>query len=402
MLHKSTSLFLFILCFTLACAAQKVPVNEAFDHAAKQTKVLLKETEKATKTAKPGAVSPRTINDKGELQLVAPKDWTSGFFPGVLWYLYEYTGDKVWLIEAKKYTANLEKEKLNSGTHDMGFKMYCSYGNGLRLTDDPQYRDVLILSAKTLATRFNPTVGAIRSWDHNTDKWDFPVIIDNMMNLELLFWATRTTGDSTYYNIAVAHANTTLQNHFRDDYSSFHVIGYNPETGAVEKKNTHQGYSHESTWTRGQAWGLYGYTMSFRETGNKAYLELAENIAKYMLEHPQMPDDMVPYWDYNAPNLQNEPRDASAAAVMASALYELSTYSENKEVYRKAADKMLQSLSQKYTSPVGQNKGFILLHSTGSKPHNSEIDVPLTYADYYYLEALLRQKQLAAKGKLFN
>jgi len=277
------------------------------------------------------------------------------------------------------------------GTHDTGFKIYCSFGNGYRITNKEEYKDVIVQTAKTLSKRYNPEVGAIRSWDHNTDKWDYPVIIDNMMNLELLFAATRFSGDSTYYNIAVDHANTTLKNHFREDYSSFHVIDYNPETGEIQNRNTHQGYSDESAWARGQAWGLYGYVFSYRETHNKRYLAQAENIADFILNHPKLPKDMVPYWDFDAPDLDSEPRDVSAAAIIASALYELITFSSGKKKYRQAADRILSSLSTKYTSPKGDNKGFILQNSTGHKPHNSEVDVPLNYADYYYLEALHRR-----------
>lgn len=391
MKSKNIYLSLILLNIIFSCVAQQPDIEKSFEHAQKQTKVMLKEIEKA-QAGNPGLVSPRTLTSSADLHLVPSKDWTSGFFPGVLWYLYEYNKDNFWLKKARDFTTNIEKEKKNAGTHDMGFKIYCSFGNGYRLTMDEDYKQVIIESAKTLISRFNPAVGAIRSWDHNTDKWDFPVIIDNMMNLELLFAATRLTGDSSYYKVAISHANTTLENHFREDFSSYHVIDYNPKTGAVENKHTHQGLSHASAWARGQAWGLYGYTMAYRETKDEKYLELAEEIANYVLNHPKMPDDLVPYWDFDDPKIPNAPRDASAAAVMASALYELSTYSDNGKAYFNAADKMLKSLSEKYISPVGENKGFILLHSTGHHPKDNEIDVPLIYADYYYLEALLRKK----------
>ncbi|HYE53572.1 MAG TPA: glycoside hydrolase family 88 protein [Chitinophagaceae bacterium] len=383
---------LFSVVFTLSSlCAMTQSVKKIFADAEKQTAVMLQEIPKA-KAGKPELVSPRTL-EKGELRLVASRDWTSGFFPGVLWFLYEYTGKQEWMDQAKQYTAAIEKEKWNASTHDMGFKVYCSFGTGYRLTNDQQYRDIIIQSARTLSQRFNKTVGCIRSWDHNKDKWDYPVIIDNMMNLELLFAATRLTGDSSFYKIAVSHANTTMKNHFRADYSSYHVIDYDSLTGKVLKKNTHQGHSHESAWSRGQAWALYGYTMCYRETKDPAYLAQAENVAKFILNHPNMPKDLVPYYDFDAPGIPDEPRDASAAAVIASGLYELSTYSKNGKYYRKTADKICQSLTKNYRSPVGENKGFILVHSTGSKPANSEVDVPLSYADYYYLEALLRSKR---------
>lgn len=243
-------------CCAVSSCAQGKKMSHVFADAEKQTTVMLSEIPKAN-AAKPELVSPRTL-DKGELKLVASRDWTSGFFPGVLWFLFEYTGKPGWKQNAETYTAPLEREKLNAVTHDMGFKIYCSFGTGFRLTGNPQYKNVIIQSAKTLSTRFRPITGTIRSWDHSTDKWAYPVIIDNMMNLELLFAATQLTGDSSFYRIAVAHANTTMKNHFRPDNSSFHVVEYDTITGKVVKKNTHQGFSHESAWSRGQAWGLYG------------------------------------------------------------------------------------------------------------------------------------------------
>lgn len=326
--------------------------------------------------------------------------WTSGFYPGSLLYLYTYSHNPALKTEAEQKEKLLEKEQYNKGTHDLGFMMYCSFGNSEKIQTSEKTEEILMNSAKSLATRFNPKIGCIQSWNASK-KWKFPVIIDNMMNLELLFEATKLSGDSTFYKIAVSHANQTMKNHFRSDYSSFHVVDYDIATGGVRKKQTAQGYSDGSAWARGQAWGLYGFTMCYRETKNKKYLDQAEHIASFILHHPNLPRDMVPYWDFNAPDIPNEPRDASAAAVMASAFYELSTYSKNKKEYRKAADKIMQSLTKSYRSPIGANKGFLLLHSTGSKPVNSEVDVPLIYADYYYLEALLRMNKLNEGKKLF-
>jgi len=339
-------------------------------------------------------VSPRTIeNDK--LKLVSGKDWTSGFFPGNLWMTYELTGDEKWKQRALEYSLPLENQQWNGGTHDMGFKMFCSFGKAWQFTGDSAYRNILIQSAKTLATRFNPVVGCIRSWDHNADKWDFPVIIDNMMNLELLMWAAKETGNDTLKNIAVTHAQTTLKNHFREDYSSYHVIDYNPETGAVENRNTHQGYSDESAWARGQAWGLYGYTMMYRETGMEEFLVQAEKIAGYILSRPGITEGKIPYWDFNAPNIPNEPYDASAGAIISAALFELSGFSDNGDKYLTVASKLLETLSKtEFLSPVGENKGFLLYHSTGHLPNNSEIDVPIVYADYYFLESIIKQKNM--------
>jgi unsaturated chondroitin disaccharide hydrolase len=342
-------------------------------------------------------VVPRALRD-GKLFMVPSRDWTSGFFPGMLWYMHDLTGDDYWKQNAEKYTAYIEREKTNGGTHDMGFKIYCSFGNGYRITNNESYRDIMIESARTLITRYNDTIGCIRSWDHNNDKWVFPVIIDNMMNLELLFWATKATGDSIFYQIAVDHANTTIKNHFREDNSSFHVIDYDPATGNVLNRHTHQGYAHESAWARGQAWGLYGYTMSYRETGIKEYLEQAQKIADFMINHENMPEDLVPYWDYNAPNIPNEPKDVSAATIMSSALFELSTMvPERSDYYLEMANKILNNVSANYRSEPGTNKGFLLDHSTGHLPGNHEIDVPIIYADYYFLEALIRRDQLKNK-----
>ncbi len=392
-----------LLLQTLAFSvfAQK-SIDKAFDFAQHQTEVLLKETAQAKATAtKPGVFSPRTINTDGSLALVNSKDWCSGFFAGELWYLYEFTGKPEWKEKAIPFTTAMEGEKSNGGTHDMGFKVYCSIGNAYRLTHDVHYKEVIIEAAKTLCTRFNPTVGCIKSWD-NRKEWKYPVIIDNMMNLELLFEATKLSGDSSFYKIAITHANTTMKNHFRADYSSYHVIDYDPETGKVLHKQTHQGFADESAWARGQAWGLYGYTLCYRETGNKIYLQQAENIAKFIFSNPNMTKDLVPYWDYNDTAIPNVPRDASAASIMASALFELSTYSSNGKVYKANGDKIIKSLSEHYQAKPDSAHGFLLLHSTGHKPAKSEIDVPIIYADYYYLEALLRQKHLADKKPVIN
>jgi uncharacterized protein YyaL (SSP411 family) len=339
--------------------------------------------------------NPRTIRD-GALRTVRSRDWTSGFYPGCLWYIYEHTGDQKFLEAAKHFTLNVEEQQYNGGTHDLGFMMNNSFGNGYRLTKDPAYRDVVIQSAKTLSTRFRPIVGCTRSWDHNQDKWQFPVIIDNMMNMELLFWVAKETNDEKMYDLAVSHSETTLKNHFRDDNSSWHVIDYDTITGEVLHRHTHQGYSHESAWARGQAWGFYGYTMVYRETGDQKFLDQAQKIADFMLSHENLPEDMVPYWDFNAPDIPDEERDASAGAILCSGLYELSTHlGAAGTKYREAADKILTSLSsEKYRAPVGENHNFILMHSVGSKPSDSEVDVPLIYADYYFIEACMRKLEL--------
>jgi rhamnogalacturonyl hydrolase YesR len=344
---------------------------------------------------------PRSVND-GELRLVKSSDWTSGFFPGNLWYMYEYTRDEKWKESAESFTALIEKEKYNGRTHDMGFKLMCSYGNAYRLTKNPLYKSILLTGAETLMTRYHPTVGAIRSWDHNDDKWDYPVIIDNMMNLELLYLAFRETRDSSFYYAANSHAEITLKNHFREDNSSYHVVSFDTITGDVMKKNTHQGYSDESAWARGQAWGLYGFTMVYRETGDKQFLDQAMRIAAYILEHENYPADGVPYWDFNDPNIPDSPRDVSAAAIICSALYELSLYvdSSERKVYFDSADRILKFLSgDKYLAQQQEYSGFILDHSVGHLPKDDEIDGPIIYADYYYLEANLRRMKINGNWK---
>ena len=365
---------------------------------AQDTKKALRDAEKqlsffytnAMKERNEKKIFPRTIHNDS-LKLVVSNDWTSGFFPGMLWYMYEYTGKNEWRTKAEEFTLLMEKESRNSGSHDVGFKVYNSYGNGLRLTNNAEYKKQVIQGAATLITRYNKKVGCIRSWDFGT--WQYPVIIDNMMNLELLFAATRLNGDSTYYKIAVTHANTTMKNHFRSDFSCFHVMDYDTVSGKVIGGSTLQGYADNSAWARGHAWALYGFTMCFRETRDPAYLKLAENIASFLINHPRLPSDKIPYWDLDVPDITKEPRDASAAAIMASALYELQAYSLNKMKYKNFADKILNSLIKNYRSPIGTHQGFILLHSTGHKPANSEVDTPIIYADYYFLEALMRRKK---------
>jgi len=340
---------------------------------------------------------PKTYMAAGDkLETSNAEWWTSGFYPGTLFYLYEFAHDTALLREATNRLRLLEKEQYNKGTHDLGFMMFCSYGNGLRLLGKPEYKDVLLNSARSLSTRFNPTIGCIRSWD--SKPWKYPVIIDNMMNLELLFWATAVSGDSSFYRIAVTHANTTMKNHYRPDYSSFHVIDYDTATGAVLGKKTAQGYADSSAWARGQSWGLYGYTVMYRSTHDPRYLELAEHIAHFILSNPNLPADKIPYWDYNAPDIPRALRDASAASVMASALIELSGYvaPAQGQQYLSVAEQIIVNLSSNtYKAVVGSNGGFILRHSVGHLPAHSEVDMPLTYADYYFVEAMLRYRALA-------
>jgi rhamnogalacturonyl hydrolase YesR len=342
----------------------------------------------------PSGRFPRTYQNNSLITTDASW-WASGFFPGSLLYIYEQTKDQALYDEAKKMLDLLAPQQYNTTTHDLGFMMYCSFGNALRFdSGNAEYKQILINSAKSLASRFNPKVGCIKSWDSSPS--NFLVIIDNMMNLELLFWATKETGDSSYYKMAVSHADMTMKNHFRPDYSSYHVVNYDPETGAVVQRFTEQGYSDSSAWARGQSWGLYGFTMVYRETKDPKYLDQANNIAHFILTNIHLPNDKIPYWDYDAPDIPNALRDASAAAIMASAFVELSHYVDGglATQYMNAADTILSNLSySNYRAAPGENGGYILMHGVGGFPQHSEIDVPLNYSDYYFLEALKRYKE---------
>jgi unsaturated chondroitin disaccharide hydrolase len=387
----------FILLLFISSCNDEKPMNEVIDKslsfAAKQY-TLMAET-----MLEKSDLLPRTIDTTGTLVTSGSGWWTSGFFPGSLWYLYEYTKDEKFRDYAAKMTSRIEKEKYNKGTHDLGFMLYCSFGNGLRLTGDESFNEVLVTGARSLSTRFRPNVGCIQSWGSRKG-WQCPVIIDNMMNLELLMWTFKHTGDSSFYHIAVTHSDTTMKNHFRTDYSSWHVVSYDTVSGRVEAKQTAQGAADGSAWARGQSWGLYGYTVMYRETGLQRYLDQAVHIADFLINNPNLPEDKIPYWDYNAPGIPDAKRDASAGAIMASALIELSGYVDQikKQEYLNVAEKQIRSLaSTEYLAKTGENGNFILMHSVGSLPANSEVDVPLTYADYYFIEALLRYRQLGDK-----
>lgn len=346
-------------------------------------------------------LNPVTLKEDGSVYYCGYADWRSGFFPGSVWYLYELTGDTALLSRATQYTNAIEEAKNLTWHHDVGFMVNCSFGNGLRLADIPEYKDVIVQTARSLSTRFREKPGIIQSWDvergwQSERGWECPVIIDNMMNLELMFEATRLSGDSAFYKIAVSHADRTLAEHFRPDGSCYHVIDYSIQDGSVRHRQTAQGYADESAWSRGQAWAIYGFTVCYRETGDRKYLDQALKTFNFMQNHKAMPADRIPYWDMDAPNIPNEPRDASSASCIASALYEISTLDVPEAAsYKVYADSIMSSLSSPaYRAALGTNGNFLLMHSVGSIPHNSEIDVPLNYADYYFLEALKRKHDL--------
>ena len=391
---KKTSLIFLYVLFAFAGFAQSSKqamaelIEQNLDFAVKQYKMLMQQV--------PATLMPRSYNaEKKELVTSDTKWWCSGFYPGTLWMLYGASKDEVIKEEALKRLAILENEKTYTGNHDLGFMMYCSFGTAYALTNNPEYKNVIFTAANSLATRYRPSIQAIQSWD-SSKNFKCPVIIDNMMNLELLEWVAKNGGDKRLHEIAINHSNSTLKNHFRHDNSSYHVIDYDLKSGEVSRKVTHQGYADESAWARGQAWGFYGYVVMYRFTKEKKYLDQANKIARFILNHPNLPADKIPYWDFNAPGMPNELRDASAAAITASGLLELAQYTKGKirNEYIGTAEKMMRSLaSPSYRAPLGTNGGFILLHSVGHKPGGSEIDVPLTYADYYFIEALTRYKK---------
>lgn len=340
---------------------------------------------------------PKTIDKLGRMVYIPIDDWCSGFFPGSLCYLYQLTNDKSWLLQSKRFTEALDSIQYLTWHHDVGFMIGSSYLNIYRLSPNKAYKKAIIQTAKSLCTRFRKKAGVIQSW--NVDRgwqskrgWTCPVIIDNMMNLELLFEATRLSGDSTYWKVAVSHANKTLENQFRKDGSCYHVVDYDPNNGVVLHRQTAQGYADNSAWARGQAWAVYGYTVCYRYTHDRKYLDQAVKTLNFVMQNPNLPEDLIPYWDFDAPNIPNEPRDASSAACIASALYEMNNYLPDNG-YTSLADRIIRSLSSpEYRAPLGKNGCFLLMHSVGSIPHNNEIDVPLNYADYYFLEALTRRK----------
>ena len=337
---------------------------------------------------------PQTITHDSTFKSSTIYWWCSGFYPGSLWYIYEYTQNDTVKLLAEKNTLKLDPIQYVTHDHDVGFQLNCSYGNGLRLIGNKDYEKVLHQGAKSLATRFSPITGVIQSWDFLRRDWKYPVIIDNMMNLELLMFASKAFDDDSLAYVARSHADTTLKNHFREDYSSYHLVDYDPKDGHVRSKQTVQGYSDESSWGRGQAWALYGYTMMYRMTEDKRYLSQAECVGNMLLSRLSV--DGIPYWDFDAPN-GNEYRDASAGAIMASAFVELSSFTEDakaRQNYLNVAEKQLRTLaSSTYLAEPGTNCNFILKHSVGNFPEKSEVDVPLSYADYYFLEGLLRYKK---------
>lgn len=360
-------------------------IDELFSFATKQYK-------KATDSLDPTDGMPRNSYPDGSWRQVKLTDWTTGFFPGCLWYLYEQNQDAYWLKESKKWTEQLEPLKTYNGHHDVGFMIYCSYGNGYRLTKDPSYKAIILEASESLATRYRPTAQVIQSWGSMDEKdpESYRVIIDNMMNLEMLLWAAENGGDQKLRDLSLAHANTTLKNHFRPDGSNYHLLEYDPKTGEVIAKKTAQGFADNTMWARGQTWGIYGFTMMYRETRDETYLQFAEKIAGIYLN--RLPADGVPLWDFDAPD-DLLVKDASAGAIASSAFLDLFELT-GKERYLQQAEKTLSELSSDRYLAKGDDYQCVLLHSVGHMPKRKEVDVNVNYADYYYLEALTRLKKI--------
>lgn len=379
--------------FVFSAVQAQLKPAQAIAYCAAQANKTLKDIP-STQPDIPRNIIPGTAN----WRYVEYKDWCSGFWPGTLWYLYEGTHQAKFKAAADKFSKELTPlSREPAFDHDLGFQVFNSFGNGYRLTKNPAYKKIILAAADTLATLFNPKVGTILSWPRAVPNMEWPqhnTIIDNMINLELLFWASKNGGSKRLYDIAVAHATTTMKNHFRPDYTSYHAVVYDKETGKKIKAVTHQGYADNSMWARGQSWAIYGFSMCYRETKKPEFLDFAQKVADVYLK--DLPADLIPYWDFNDPAIPNAPRDASAAAVVASALLELSTQVKDKaksKLYRQKAAQMLTSLSAAAYQSRNQNTAF-LLHSTGHKPNGSEIDTSIMYADYYYMEALLRLQKL--------
>lgn len=387
------------LCLLAACAGSKEELNvdKALDYCDAQVHRTLAEL-KADNGSIDYTLMPRNIMDSlttWHCRKATKEEWCGGFWPGILWYDYEATGDEQIKAEAEKFTSSLKfLSETPAFDHDLGFLVFCSYGNGYRLTQNPEYKQVILNTADTLATLFNPRVGTILSWPRNVEMFGgHNTIMDNLINLEMLFWAAKNGGNPYLSDIAIAHADKTMKHQFRPDYTSYHVAVYDTLTGDFIRGCTHQGYADNTMWARGQAWGIYGYTTVYRETKDIRYLDFVQKITDVYLKN--LSEDYVPYWDFNDPSIPNAPRDASAAAIVASALLELCDYLpvEKATEYRDAAVRMLTSLSSdKYQS--GKSKPSFLLHSTGHWPAKSEIDASIIYADYYYIEALLRLKKI--------
>lgn len=391
---KLITIVIIILIFASACGTPEkeqkdFDSNVMLDYCVVKVKEAINSQEEFDKY-------PRNI-EKGETEwgTTNVRNWTSGFWPGILWYAYEHSKDEEIKQYAEKFTAPLiEISETPARNHDIGFMINCSFGIGYRLIGSEDYKQTLLNAAETLATLFNPQIGSILSWPNKLKEFRHNTIIDNMMNLELLYWASKNGGSKKLYDIAVSHAEVTMKHIVREDNSTFHVASFDENTGEFLKAFTHQGYADNSMWARGQAWGIYGFAISARETDRKDFLETSINLAIHFLE--RLPEDGIPYWDFDAPEIPNESKDASAAAIAACGMLEISNLVDDKEMkehFIHSAKSLIEKLSSKNYVSGSKNQAF-LLHSTGHRPKNSEVDVSIVYADYYYIEALLRLQKI--------
>lgn len=391
-------IFGLAICSLIACQKQNTEFSAEKDlqYCASQVNRALENLDEGKGTYD-FTMEPRNILE-GELvwncRKASPAEWCSGFWSGILWMDYSYTQDEHVRKAAEGYTEALSivtKEPVFD--HDIGFLILNSYGKGYEQTHNPAYKQVMLAAADSLATLFNPTVGTILSWPrHVKDFGGHNTIMDNMINLELLYWASENGGDKRLRDIATSHAETTMRHHFRDDGGCYHVAVYDTLDGHFIKGVTHQGYADSSLWSRGQSWAIYGYTMVYRYIKEQRFLDHAQKVTDlYLKRLKETSDDWVPIWDMDDPRGKEAPKDASAACVVASALLELCKYvdSEKSATYRSAAENMLRDLSTDKYQSRGRNEAF-LMHSTGHHPAGCEIDASIIYADYYYLEALLR------------
>jgi unsaturated chondroitin disaccharide hydrolase len=384
---RTTALLIVVISLGAAAPA----AGASLDDTVREDLEFAREQLAATAASVPADSYPARTAPSGVWVTTGAAEWTSGFFPGSLWLTYAATGDPYWRTEAEARQAGLRGQRRDTSGNDQGFKVLDSFGNGYRLTGQDSYRRVAVRAAESLASRFGPVVGATRSWGDRSSR-DFTVIVDNLMNLELLFWASKHGGDPAWYGMGLSHALRTMRTHVRRDGSAFHVVDFNPGTGGVRRKRTRQGYAQGSTWSRGQAWAAYGFTMAYRETGDRRLLDTARRVADWFVDH--LPPDSVPYWDFDAPRIPNEPRDSSAAAIAASGLLELAALEPDPARaarYRGVAESIIASLSSERYLARGQPTQAILLHGTQDKPKGN-FDTGLSFGDYYFIEALLRYR----------
>jgi len=330
--------------------------------------------------------------------LIPPYEWTSGFYPGALWYMYEYARAtnppeaEAWRARAQRWTAGLKQEQFNRGTHDLGFMMFDSFGNGYRITKNAEYQKVLLQSAKSLAARYRPVTRMIRSQGNMEDMDRYTVIIDNMMNLELLMWASENGGGTELRQIAISHADRALKEFFRPDGSTYHVVELNPNTGDVQRKYTAQGMADESCWSRGQTWAIYGFGYMYEVTKDQRYLDAAVKAAEYYLAH--LPADNVPPSDFNSGLDGLEFKDSSAACVASSALFRLSRLvpdAARKDKYSQAAVAALRAVTEPPYFSEGDDKAGMILYSARNfhaSPNHRLTNTSLIWSDYYLLEAI--------------